>query len=348
MAEQISEQQLDAGLKSFNEYMKDINGQLEELNQTENKEYYQSQRPSSIIGRVFDDIFGVVGLYLMLFILCDFSRVIVQGGDFFGMKYLFWGPYYYLTSAPLMTRIWESKKFLKDLGEVERGDGFTWPDERPCSTIGSDYTTECGKGVTRNHPIKDKVGDGLDWLIRHTIGKSFGGILGNGNCTDQGTTIANDCALDRCTAIWNAYNAFCDQNDNLIKHRATDINWPNTVASSAGDFNGWNSYDLDAYHMYYNSYLGIYDIGSTVFGGHGTPENLNPVLDTTNYYSLNAPMLFGLIPTYNGTGVYFPVPDWFRDEAYIPWVHGEMSLVDFIRYFQLHYKEHTLDYWDTT
>lgn len=347
MAEQIEEvpEEVSIKLKNFNEYMSDINREIADIDKVLNKEMYQSNRPSGIVNRVFTDIFGVIGLYLMLFILSDFTRVILTGDSLFGIKWIFWGPYYYITDAPLLTRIWESKKFLKDLSELEGSEDFDWPDNNTCTQIGDTYLKNCNEQTLKGkHPIREKLGDGLDWLIRHTIGKHFGGFIGNGNCTDQSTTIASDCAYDRITAIWGAYNGFCDLYPTWIHHRALDINWPNTVSMHSGDISQFNEYERAAYQMYYEGYLDIYDIGSTVFTGHGTPENLNPNYDTETYYSYNANKLWGLNgfnPPNNFAYLQFPIPSWYprfgwTDPSSSTWKDNQ-------RYFQLNYKEHRFD-----
>lgn len=337
---EIDESVLNYNTQTFNDYMSNINKELEDIDKTMNKELYQSKRPDSIVSRVFTDVFGVIGLYLMLFILSDFTRVILTGGSVFGIKWLFWGPYYYLTDAPLLTRVWESKKFLKDLAEVRNGDGFEWQENKSCTEIGNVYLENCNSETLHNHPVRDKLGDGLDWFIRHTIGKHFGGFLGNGDCTDQSTTIAQDCAFDRVKALWAAYNGWCDQYPTLITHRALDINWPNTVSMSSGDIRNFNDYDKAAYQMYYEGYLKIYDIGSTVFTGHGTPENLNPDYDDTTYYCYNAQKLWQLGSySQNGFGyLNFPIPSW-----YYPSVNSLADTKAQQMYFQMNYKDHIFD-----
>ena len=341
--------EIDEGVLNYqganiNDYMAEINRDLQQLLTINQQELKEAEKPSGIINRVFIDLFGVVGLYLMLFALCDITRTVIVGGEFFGMKWLLWGPYYYFTEAPLLTRLWESKKFLEDLSEVRTGD-FEWQEDNSCTQIGETYLKNCNEQTLHNHPIRDKLGDGLDWMIRHTIGKHFGGILGNSNCEDQSTTIADDCAYDRIQAIWGAYNAFCDLYPTLIYHRAKDINWPNTVSNNSGDLKGWNNYEWNAYLMYYNCYLAIYDIGSTVFTGHGTPANLNPNYDSVNYYSYNAYILLGY--EYNLDYIdFYPVPKWYHD-----WLtsytasngYGPEQRKQAIMYFQQHYKEHIFD-----
>lgn len=308
----IDQEAVNVKLKTYNDYMSEINQELVDMDKILNKELYQSNRPSSIINRVFTDVFGVLGLYLMLFILSDFTRVILAGDSLHGIKWLFWGPYYYITDAPLLTRVWESKKFLKDLSEVRGDVDFAWPENNSCTDVGNTYKKNCEEaGSQHTHPIKDKLGDGLDWLIRHTVGKHFGGFLGNGNCTDQSTTIAADCAYDRIRAAWGAYNGFCDIYPTLVTHRAMDINWPNTVSMSSGDMSHFSDHDKTAYQMYYDIYTAIYDIGSTIFTGHGTPENLNPDYDTTNYYSYNAEHLWGFDSLHAPSIKFEPVPSWY-------------------------------------
>lgn len=317
--------------KSVTDYLDEIDQELADIDKTNNKEYYQSNRPSGIVNRIFVDVFGVIGLYLMLFILSDFTRVVLTGGKFFGIKWLFWGPYYYITDAPLLTRVWESKKFLKDLAEVKGDVDFAWPENNSCSQIGDTYKSNCNSESPHNHPVKDKIGDGLDWLIRHTIGKHFGGFLGNGNCTDQSTTIAADCAYDRVRAAWGAYNGFCDIYPTLITHRAMDINWPNTVSMNSGDMSHFSDHDKTAYQMYYDVYTAIYDIGSTVFTGHGTPENLNPSYDTTNYYCYNGEHMWGFDSLYAPSIKFEPVPSWYSQ------MRGSLPSKDRILLFQNNY-----------
>lgn len=329
---EIDESVLNYNSKTVNDYMQDINNELADIDKTMNKELYQSKRPDSIVSRVFTDLFGVIGLYLMLFILSDFTRVVLTGDSFFGIKWIFWGPYYFFTEAPLLTRVWESKKFLKDLSEIRTGEGFEWQENRSCTDIGNTYLDNCNSQTIHNHPVRDKLGDGLDWLIRHTVGKHFGGILGNGDCTDQSTTIAQDCAYDRVMELWGAYIGFCDMYPTLITHRATDLNWPNTVSMSSGYLSQFSEYDKVAYQTYYNGYLKIYDIGSTVFTGHGTPDNLNPAYDSETYYCYDAETIFMA-----GHG-WFPVPQWY--------IEGVMALSDEKSrkmYFQRNYKDHMLD-----
>ena len=273
----------------------------------------------------------------------------MTGGSFFGIKWIFWGPYYYITRAPLLTRIWESKKFLKDLAEVENDADFDWPDNNSCTQVGSTYLNNCNSQTFRKHPVRDKLGDGLDWLIRHTIGKHFGGVLGSSNCEDQSTTIANQCAFDRVTALWAAYNGFCDMYPSLIYHRATDINWPNTVSLNSGYLAQFNEYEKAAYKTYYDTYTAIYDIGSTIFTGHGTPENLNPAYDTYAYYCYNANYLFntgayGHNMIYTGATPSFTPPTWYP-------IRGDLESVtpftqeykDYQQYFQNNYRQHVFD-----
>lgn len=343
MAEQLEEvpDVISGKLKNYNEYMSGINQELADIDKILNKEAYQTSRPNGIASRVFTDVFGVIGLYLMLFILSDFTRVIITGDSLFGITWIIWGPYYYITEAPLLTRIWESKKFLKDLSEVEGKGDFAWPDDNSCTEIGNTYLKNCNEqSLKGQHPIREKLGDGLDWLIRHTIGKHFGGILGNATCEDQTTTITADCAYDRVQELWDAYNGFCDIYPTLISHRAADINWPNTVSMSSGDMSHFNDYDRAAYQMYYEGYLKIYDIGSTVFTGHGTPENLNPNYDTETFYCFNANKLFGIgnFAAQNGFSyLNIPRPSWY---PFFGWVDPYSSeYKDDQRYFQLNYRQ---------
>lgn len=339
----IDESVLEYKGKTVNDYIADIDKQLSEMNNTMDKELYQSKRPDSIVSRVFTDLFGVLGLYIMLFILSDFTRVVLTGSSFYGLKWLLWGPYYYFTGAPLLTRIWESKKFLKDLSEVEKDADFVWPENQSCTAIGQTYEKNCEDGTVKNHPIKDKMGDGLDWLIRHTVGKHFGGILGNGNCLDQSTTIAHDCAVDKAQALWAAYNAFCDMYPSQIGERASDINWPNSIANPVG-VNIWNQWEKAAYNVYYDGYHAIFDTGSDAHTPDDWPTNLNPSYDSYTYYCYNAAKLWGL----NGFGgqdgysyLNFPIPSWYYSQGQGIWGSSDYKYNQM--YFQANYKDHLYD-----
>ena len=322
-------------LPTFEE-LRIVNKDLEDINETLIKTLKQDKKPDSIAGRVIVDTIGLLALYFLLFVVCDFTRAIILGTDYFGLRWMIFGPYYYITKAPFMTRIWKSKKFLEDLSQLKR-DQIEWPVNDSCSGYGDDYIRDCNSVKdSGHHPIRDNLGKGLDWILSHLLGGHLGKLLTNSTCEEQGNTLARECANSRINAIWHCYNFFCDQYSDLITHRAEDINWPNTAANSSGSFNNWSSSDRAAYNAYYNCYICIYDIGSTLFGGHGTPSNLNPAVDTVNYYSLNPDTLWQS----------FNRPNWFTNEAFIPYTHGEMSRQDYMRYFQLHYQEHLLDYWD--
>lgn len=338
----VDESILEYKGKTFTDYMKGINDDLEALDRDLNKEMYQAKKPDSFVGRVFTDLFGVLGLYIMLFILADFTRVVLTGGSLYGIKWLFWGPYYYLTDAPLLTRIWESKKFLKDLAEVENNQDFAWPEDKSCTDIGNIYQHNCQNQTVRNHPIKDKMGDGLDWLIRHTIGKSFGGILGNGDCEDQGTTIAHDCAVDKVQALHAAYVAFCNLYPDLI-NIVGDVNAPNTPGGDPSGLWG-NEYSVAAYQMYYDGYLRIFDIGIQGHGSDDYPENLNPMYDDYTFYCFNAAKLWGM-NGFGGTDGYsylnFPIPAWYWSPGQGIWGSTDYKFNQM--YFQLNYKDHIYD-----
>lgn len=341
---EIDQSVLDYRSKTVNDYLADINKQLVDMDKVMNEELYQSNKPDSIVNRVFVDLFGVFGLYIMLFILSDFTRVVLTGGSFYGLKWLFWGPYYYFTGAPLLTRLWESKKFLKDLAEVEKDADFVWPENQSCTQIGNTYEKNCEDGTVKNHPIKDKMGDGLDWLIRHTIGKHFGGILGNGDCQDQGTTIAHDCAVDKVQALYDAYNAFCDMYPTLIYHRGSDINWPNGVSNRDGE-NFWNGYEKAAYNAYYDGYLAIFDTGSPIHTSTDFPTNLNPSYDNVSFYCYNANKVLGIGNYHGGLQYQYPltwqIPSWYPDFSWYSTDSTDYKSNQM--FFQLNYKDHIYD-----
>lgn len=340
---EIDESILDYKTTTYNDYLKGINKDLEDMDKIMNKELYESNRPNGIVNRIFADVFGVLGLYFMLFVLSDFTRVILKGGSFYGLRWLFFGPYYYITEAPLLTRIWESKKFLKDLSEAKNDADFSWPENKSCTQIGNTYAENCEAGDTRGHPIRDKAGDGLDWIIRHTIGKSFGGILGSANCTDQGSTIADDCARDKVQALFAAYNAFCDMYPTLILYRESHINAPNGGSNPDG-YDYWDDYSKAAYHIYYDGYMSIYDVGNALHTSMDFPTNLNTAYDSVAFYCYNANKLFGTGPYQGGQQpsywyLKFPIPSWYP-------VYGNLSgqdYQDYMCYFQLNYKEHIYD-----
>lgn len=341
---EIDESILEYNPTTVNEYLQNINKDLADMDKIMNKELYESKRPDSIVNRVFADVFGVVGLYLMLFILSDFTRAILTGDGLYGVKWLFWGPYYYLTDAPLLTRMWESKKFLKDLAEVKNDEDFAWPENKSCSQIGDTYKTNCDDQTVKNHPIKDKMGDGLDWLIRHTIGKHLGGILGSGNCEDQSTTIAHDCAIDKADALFAAYNGFCDMYPTLIYNRATNVNYPNGGSNPDG-MNYWNDYEKAAYHVYFDGYNAIFDTGSAIHTSLDYPENLNPTYDGTAFYCYNANRVYGIGNYAGGTEDFgylnWPIPSWYPQEGWYATNSAEYK--SYQMFFQMNYKNHVYD-----
>lgn len=337
------------------EELNTLDKDLELINKELNKQTNLLEHPNSFIQRIFFDAFGTAVLYCFLFFTCDITQAIINDRPLFGLEWLFFGPYYFFTGAPILTRVWKSKKFLEDLTELKTG-GLEYPPDSTCTEVGTHYTNSCTSHEQhphRHHPLRNKLGRGIDWIIRHSIGKHLGGVLGSFNCTDQGSTIAKDCAYDRCLAIWNAYNLFCDQYDVII-NRATDMNWPNerpwtgNMLNNA-PFSSWNDHEKAAYQCYYDSYIKIYQIGSTAVGDDGVPHDLMPDYDHDNYYSFNVAVLFhsSRIELYNPIylNTFFGVPVWWTNETNpIP----ESDMESFIRYFQLHIAEHTLDYWDTS
>lgn len=287
----------------------------------------QEKKPDSIIGRVVVDTFGLIVLYFLLFTLCDFTRAVITDSTFFGFKWLFFGPYYFFTKAPLMTRIWKSKKFLEDLSEAKSG-GLVYDPQKTCTQEGEIYKAACNlnQANPHKHPVRDHMGDGMDWIIRHTIGKSFGGILGNSNCEDQSTTVAYDCANERLMKAWDCYQFVCDQYD--LPDRAPTIDYPNVAASYHHQIQGWSSQSANAYLMYYEIYIALYDIGSDVIGDSSRPRNLNTSFDSNYNYCYSGATLFitGFVPP--------------------PWWIAEGGFQKEPCYFQDNYTNHLLDYWD--
>lgn len=340
---QIDEDILNGPSPNIYTYMDEINQQLKTITELDQEQLDQAEKPSGIIDRVFVDVFGVVGLYLMLFILSDFTRVVITGGPLFGIKWLVWGPYYYITKAPLLTRVWETKKFLKDLAEVEVDPDFEWQENVSCTEVGNTYLKNCNDQVLRNHPVRDKLGDGLDWLIRHTIGKSFGGILGSGDCEDQSTTISHACAVDKVNDLWDAYNGFCDIYPTLIVNRALDINWPNGGSNRNG-MDYWNDYEKAAYNMYFDGYNAIFDTGSSVHTSNDYPTSLNTAYDSYTFYCYNAAKIWGM-NGFGGTDGYsylnLPVPAWYWSSGQGIWGSSDYKFNQM--YFQQNYKAHAFD-----
>jgi len=330
------------------EELNTLDKDLELINKELNKQTNLLEHPNSFIQRIFFDAFGTAVLYCFLFFTCDITQAIINDRPLFGLEWLFFGPYYFFTGAPILTRVWKSKKFLEDLTELKTG-GLEYPPDSTCTEVGTHYTNSCTsheQHPLRHHPLRNKLGPGIDWIIRHSIGKHLGGVLGSSNCTDQGSTIGLDCAETRVEAIYQCYMFVCDTYE--LTHYATDKNWPNTVANNAAVFNTWNHMEKNAYQVYHDCYTSIYDIGSSVFGGHGTPSNLNTDPDATNYYSYNFAILSRQITGLKYEDAFFGYPTWYMNEAILPRQRNEMSEQDFIRYYQLHYQEHTLDYWDTS
>ncbi len=324
------------------EELKAVNNDLSKIYEELTKQTRDLEKPSGIADRVFVDIFGVFAMYLLLFFACDITRSVVLDEDMFGIKWLFFGPYYFFTGAPLMTRLWKSKKFLEDLSDVKRG-GYHFDIETTCTDAGNKYKLACEieERNPRKHPIRDNLGMGLDWLLRHTVGKHFGGLLGNATCQDQAKTIAADCAWDRTLALWGAYNGFCDLYPDQITRRAEDINWPNTVSMSSGYISQFSDIEKAAYQMYYEGYTKIYDIGSKVFTGHGTPENLITTYDNYTYYCYNANKMWGLnnfTPPNSYAYLGLHPPPW-----YAPMLHDTSDYEYNMRLFQENYQQHMLD-----
>lgn len=307
-----------------------INTDLEKIYEVLEKELKQEKKPDSLIGRVVVDAFGLLALYVLLFVLCDFTRSALTGGDFFGFKWIFFGPYYFFTKAPLMTRVWKSKKFLEDLADVRKGD-VVWPNDLSCSVIGQFYIDGCSaEQSTHRHPVRDSLGSGLDWVLSHILPDSIGQFINNNSCGEQGETIAHACASDRLQAAYDCYEFFCQAHG--LAHIA-GMNDPNRVGTFEQQTSGWDHYSTEAYQKYYNVYTSIYLIGSTLSGSDGTPTNLNPLIDRVDKYCFDAGSLFSSAP------YQFGIPPWWTAAVSNGSATGPC-------YYQNNYKEHELDYWD--
>ena len=302
-----------------------INNDLNKIYDVLEKEFKQSKKPDSIVGRVIVDGFGLLVLYLLLFVACDLTRAVITDGPYFGFKWLIWGPYYFFTKAPIMTRVWKSKKFLEDLSNYD-SQNIDWPNTRTCTSIGQSYTTGCNNAETHhNKPIRDHLGKGLDWVLSHMFGGTIGKFLNNATCEQQGATISHTCASDRVDAAYDCYTFFCSAYG--LGHVATR-NFPN----EGGDFDyqtgGWDGNSKEAYRKYYEVYTAIYDIGSTLFGNSNVPTNLNPAYDDFNNYCFNAGALYAA--------------NWYAP----PWWFAEDGPSKGPCFFQQNYKRHMLDFFD--
>lgn len=313
--------------------LKQVNESLEQIYKQLAKQTEDLEKPSGIADRVFVDLFGFAAMYLLLFFTCDITRSIITDEDMFGIKWLFWGPYYFFTSAPLLTRVWKSKKFLEDLAEV-KSQGLEYDPQKTCTLEGGIYTDACEREENHphQHPIRDNLGKGLDWILRHTVGKHLGGLLGNATCQDQGATIAADCADQRATRAYNAYTFFCEQ------HGVTSVaspNQPNTPGDFDSQTHGYDDNSRYAYQQYYNVYIALYYIGRDWLGSDSRPTNLNPFADVNgNDWCFNASKLFALPPlAHSGFGQ----PAW--------WI-AENGQHQGPCYYQDNYTNHLLDYWD--
>lgn len=312
--------------------LKQVNESLEQIYKQLAKQTEDLEKPSGIADRVFVDLFGFAAMYLLLFFTCDITRSVITDEEMFGIKWLFWGPYYFFTGAPLLTRVWKSKKFLEDLAEV-KSQGLEYDPQKTCSLEGGIYQEACEREENHphQHPVRDNLGKGLDWILRHTVGKHLGGVLGNATCQDQGITIAMDCADQRLTRAYNCYTFFCEQHQ--LTHVA-DINLPNTSGSFGAQTAHWDTRSVEAYQIYYDIYHALYLTGSVAMGSDNRPTNLNPMFDNVNNYCFNANTLFQ-IPAGNNSNFGQP-----------PWWIAERGWEQDVCYYQNNYTNHLLDYWD--
>lgn len=302
-----------------------INKDLDKIYDVLEKEFKQSKKPDSLVGRIVVDGFGLLVLYLLLFVACDLTRAALTDGPYFGFKWLIWGPYYFFTKAPLMTRIWKSKKFLEDLSNYDTGD-IDWPNQRTCTAIGQSYTTGCNNAETHhNKPIRDHLGKGLDWVLSHVLGGNVGKFINNSTCEEQGLTISHACAADRVKAAYDCYTFFCGAYG--VGHVA-DQNKPNEPGTFENQTAGWDGNSKNAYSKYYEVYTAIYEVGSVLLGNSNVPKNLNPNYDNYNNYCYDAGFLYS-------EGWYAP-----------PWWYAEEGSSKGPCYFQQNYKNHMLDFFD--
>jgi len=303
-----------------------INNDLNQMYKILEKEFKQEKKPDSIVGRILIDTFGVLALYFLLFVVCDFTRASLTNTPFFGFKWLIWGPYYFFTKAPLMTRIWKSKRFLENLADYE-GQQVDWPNARTCTAIGTSYSTGCNNAETHHRkPVRDHLGKGLDWVLSHMFGDKVGKFINNATCDQQGGTISHMCAADRVKAAYDCYVFFCSAYG--LGHVASQ-NQPNEPGTFDNQTAGWDGNSKTAYSKYYEVYCAIYDVGNHYLGNDHVPTNLNPHYDDYNNYCFNAQFLFNT-----------------RAYAEPPWWYAEDGASKGPCYFQQSYVNHKLDYWD--
>lgn len=321
-------------LATFDE-LNSVNKDLTNIYKELQKQTKDLEKPSGIADRLFVDLFGVGAMYLLLFFTCDITRSIVLDEEMFGIKWLFFGPYYFFTNAPIMTRLWKSKKFLEDLSDAKK-NGIEYDPQKTCTQEGRIYELACDRedNHPHQHPIRDNLGKGLDWVLRHTVGKHLGGLLGNATCQDQAETIARDCADNRLTRAWDCYLFLCEQHG--VIHVAPSIDWPNTSDTASAQTHGWDSRSQQAYQAYYDVYLALYDVGMTSIGTNSRPSNLNPEFDATNAYTINGLTIFSY-PVREDPPSGFGTPPWWRAED--GWAQDKT-------YYQDNYTNHLLDYWD--
>lgn len=96
--------------------------------------------------------------------------------------------------------------------------------------------------------------------------------------------------------------------------------------------------------MYYEGYCKIYDIGSSIFTGHGTPSNLTTEYDTENYYCYNVNKIYNLNGFYppNSFGYLgFPIPNWYAGPG--NGINGSNDYKYNQMYFQQNWRNHIYD-----
>lgn len=67
------------------------------------------QDPGGWIRRGISDIFGVIIGYGLAFIIADFIRSTITHTPLFSLGWMYFGPMYYISGAPLLTSLWKSE-----------------------------------------------------------------------------------------------------------------------------------------------------------------------------------------------------------------------------------------------
>lgn len=95
--------------------------------------HVETNRASSPMERIFSDVFGLLGLYIITFLVCDLLRTL-KTGNWSSLMWIVLGPYKYVTGAPMITKI--AEKMID-----KRGDPVSH-----CQTLRDDAKSACKEG----------------------------------------------------------------------------------------------------------------------------------------------------------------------------------------------------------